>query len=203
MKYILSTHYHDDHIDGITQLFRYGFTAGEYLHPYGDVSANRNERMKNTLCLAQKNGVPARRVGHGDALTLGGAQIQVLRCLEVPGENAASLVLKVTFGENSMLLCADISNQVQEYFAAHLAPELLDADLIKAPHHGINRIHTDFLNAVSPEAVVITSLPDLIAEKLKAQLESRNLPYVFSGCGTVCVVTDGTDWYIDQALRAF
>lgn len=176
MKYILSTHYHDDHIDGITQLFRYGFTAGEYLHPYGDVSANRNERMKNTLCLAQKNGVPARRVGHGDALT---------------------------FGENSMLLCADISNQVQEYFAAHLAPELLDADLIKAPHHGINRIHTDFLNAVSPEAVVITSLPDLIAEKLKAQLESRNLPYVFSGRGTVCVVTDGTDWYIDQALRAF
>ena len=203
MKYILSTHYHDDHIGGITQLFRYGFTAGEFLHPYGDVSANRNERMRTTIGLAEKNGVPVRRIGHGDMLTLGDAQIQVLRCLEVPGENAASLVLKVTFGENSILLCADIGNAVQEYFAANLPPELLDADLIKAPHHGINRMTTEFLEAVSPEAVVITSLPELMEKPIMSQLNSRNLPIVFSGSGTVYAVTDGTQWYIEQTLREF
>lgn len=203
MKYVLNTHYHDDHIAGITRLFEYGFTAGEFLQPYGDVSANRDERMRNTIRLAQKNGIPVRRVGHGDSLTLGGAQINIFRCLGAPGENANSLVLKVTFGQSSILLCADITGKAQRYFYENLAAEQLHADLIKAPHHAINRMDSDFLHAVSPEAVVITSLPEIMYRQSIYQLEEEGLPAVYSGSGTVYAVTDGTDWYIYQTLGQF
>lgn len=202
MKYVLNTHFHDDHIGGITRLFRDGFTPGEFLQPYGSVSISRDERMTNTIRLAEKNSIPVRRVGDGDMLTLGDAQIQILRCLGLPSENANSLVLKVTFGESSILMCADITTKVQEYFFANKPAELLDADLIKAAHHGINRMNSDFLSTVSPEAVIITSPSHLMHRETLHQLESESLPAVYSGDGTVCAVTDGTDWYIDQTPGA-
>lgn len=202
MKYVLNTHFHDDHIGGITRLFRDGFMPGEFLQPYGDITISRNERMTNTIRVAKKKGIPIRRVGDGDMLTLGDAQIQILRCLGMPSENANSLVLKVTFGDSSILLCADITPKVQEYFQANLPAEVLQADLIKVPHHGINRMNSEFLSTVAPEAVVITSLPHLMPRETTYQLEKAELPAVYSGSGTICAVTDGTDWYIEQTLGA-
>lgn len=203
MKYIFSTHFHDDHIDGIYRLFKYGFTAGEFLHAYSDRTAQKDMRMSRTIRSAERNGVPVRRVVDGDRLTLGGAQLQVLRCLAVEGDNNRSLVLKVNFKDASILLCADIDGIAQQYFADHAPQELLDADLIKAPHHGINRIRDAFLHAVSPEGVIITSELRRMYRATTYQLEQENLPAFYSGDGTVYAVTDGTDWYIYQTPGEF
>lgn len=203
MKYILSTHHHDDHIDGIFRLFEYGFTAGEYLHSYNDFGIRSEERLSRTIKQAEKNGVPIRRVVDGDSLTLGDADISIFQCTTISGTNARSLMLKVTFGESTLLLCADIIGKTQRYFLDTLSAETLDCDLIKLPHHAITPTVPEFLDTVSPEAAVATNVKKQLDNKSVAQLETRPLPVLYSGDGTVYAVTDGTDWYLYQTPGEF
>jgi len=203
MKYILSTHHHDDHIDGIFRLFEYGFTAGEYLHSYNDFGIRSEERLSRTIKQAERNGVPIRRVQDGDSLTLGDADIQIFQCTTIKGTNARSLVLKVTFGESKLLLCADIIGTVQRYFLDTLPAETLKSDLIKLPHHAITPAVPEFLDAVGAEAAVATNIKKEIDNKSIAQLETRPLPALYSGDGTVYAVTDGVDWYLYQTVGEF
>lgn len=70
-KYVFSTHYHEDLIDGNYRLLTYGFTADEYLHGYSDWAISQENRMIRTVNAAQGNGIPIQRVQNGDSLTLG------------------------------------------------------------------------------------------------------------------------------------
>lgn len=203
MRYILNTHYHDDHIDGLYALFNAGFTADEYLHPYSNYKIAENDRCTRTIKAAERNGVAIRRVYHGDELTLGGAHIDILLHWDIPNQNARSLVLKVTFKDATLLLCADIIGEVQHVFAADPGPAMIDCDLMKMPHHALTPVAADFMDAVSPSAVIVTNEYDGTTRSSIQQLERRNLPALFSGDGTVYVVTNGTDWYLYQTEGEF
>ncbi|MBR5287889.1 MAG: MBL fold metallo-hydrolase [Clostridia bacterium] len=203
MKYFFSTHYHDDHIDGLYYLMRYGFTAGEFLHGYKDSFLKDEERLYRTIRQAQHNQIPLRQVHDGDLLTLGGAQLHVLHCTELFGANARSLVLKVTFGESSLLLCADITGEVQRYFMENRQEGILKADIIKIPHHGLVPAVPEFLDTVMPGAAVVTNEKKTVFSQSMSQLKGRAIPAFLSGEGAVRAVTDGTDWYIEQAVGCF
>lgn len=203
MKYVLNTHYHDDHIDGIRCLFENGFTADAYLHPYTERQIEKNERASKTAKAAQKAGVPMQRIVEGDTIRLGSAQISVYRCMEYENANGRSLVLKVDYKDTSILLCADIIGKVQHYFADHYPPETFDADLIKMAHHARTPMVSGFLDLVSPEAAIVTNRIEYAERMAKNQFEKRELDVRFSGEGTIRAFTDGTDWYINQSLGEF
>ena len=193
-KYLLNTHSHDDHIDGLY-----------YLHPYTEWWARADKALHGrTIKLTEKLGTPNRQVGEGDTLTLGGAKLALHRYTKVNNTNAKSLLTKVTFGSATALLCADITGRAQKGFLTQLEPEELKADVIKIPHHGITPVEPDFLTAVSPAFAVVTNYADeKRLSKLMFQLEGRGIPHYFSGEGTVELATDGTDWYVWQTLGAF
>lgn len=203
MKYFLNTHYHDDHIDGLYQLLLNGFTADAYLHSYNDWAIRNSELGERTVKAAQKANVPVERILEGDTLSLGGAAIQVHQCTEFTNTNARALMLKVTYGESSILLCSDIIGRAQHYFLENLPAQELKADLIKLPHHAITPTVPAFLDAVAPEAAVATNRQKDLDGKSINQLKSRDLPTFFSGDGTVYAVTDGTDWYLWQTEGTF
>ena len=198
-----NTHAHDDHIDGLYYLLTYGFTADEYVHAYSPSAIEANELCKRTYEAAKKNDVPVRRVGDGDALALGGARLQVIQWTGIKNANARSLALKVTFGESTALLCADITGETQHALADNASEGLLCADIIKLPHHAITAAVPEFLDAVSPEAAVITNCESRAGDGAKKQLCSRGIPALFSGAGRVSAVTDGTDWYVWQEKGTF
>ncbi len=195
---ILNTHYHDDHIDGLYYLFTYGFTADEYQHGYSDAAIEADKLGRRTVRAARKNGVLIRRVADGDTLPLGGATVRIIQCTKILNTNARSLVLRVTFGESSILLCADITGEVQHELTDTLTDRELRADLIKLPHHALTPAVPAFLDAVSPQAAVVTNRSRNVGSPAKSQLTSRGIPAYFSGDGIVRAVTDGTDWYISQ-----
>ena len=147
--------------------------------------------------------MPVERILEGDTLSLGSATIQVHQCTEFTNTNARALMLKVTYGESSILLCSDIIGQVQHYFLENLPAQELKADLIKLPHHAITPTVPAFLDAVAREAAVATNRQKDLDGKSINQLKSRDLPTFFSGDGTVSAVTDGTDWYLWQTEGAF
>lgn len=203
MKYYLSTHYHDDHIDGLYYLFRYGFTAEEYLHAYSDAAIASSKLGKRTVAAAEANGVTVRRVADGDTLALGDAVIEIHQYTEIHNTNARSLMLRVTLGESRLLLCADIIGKTQHYFADHLPAEELRADLIKMPHHALTAAVPDFLDAVDAGAAVVTNRQANVPSGSQQQLIARGMTAFYSGEGTVYAVTDGKDWYIYQTPGEF
>ncbi|MBE5779174.1 MAG: MBL fold metallo-hydrolase [Clostridiales bacterium] len=198
MKYILNTHAHDDHIDGIIRLFEYGFRPGEYLHSYSDSAVEADGFQRRAVENAKKNGVSVRRIGDSSFLWLGDAEIRIYQCTEYADTNARSLMLKVTYGQCNLLLCADITGKTQLYFAENLPEGLLDVDVIKVPHHGITPVNMEFMDAASPEAAVITNTQKRLDGKTANQLRDRQIPALYSGDGTVYALCDGVDWYIWQ-----
>lgn len=196
-KYLLNTHYHDDHINGLYHLMKEGYTADEYMHPYSDIMVRDDELESRTVAMAQKKGITVHRLHTDDVITLGGASITVFRHWDVPNANARSLIEHVSFGESTAWLCADITGKVQEIHAQNMPPELLKADILKAPHHGITAVQSDFMDAVAPEFVVVTNHEE-DAPNMKYQLETRGIPGMYCADGAVIMETDGRDWYVWQ-----
>jgi competence protein ComEC len=70
-------------------------------------------------------------------------------------ENLNSMVVRMDYGDFSMLFTGDVEEEALDWLVANYA-DLLDVD--KASHHGSNNGYTDeFLEAVSPDRVVISA----------------------------------------------
>lgn len=104
-----------------------------YLHSYNDWAIRNSELGERTVKAAQKANVPVERILEGDTLSLGGAAIQVHQCTEFTNTNARALMLKVTYGGSSILLCSDIIGRAQHYFLEICRPRSSRPDLIKLP----------------------------------------------------------------------
>lgn len=202
LKYLLNTHFHEDHISGLYYLMRYGFEVGLYLHPYNDYAVNVSSLQKDTIQQAARSGVPTLQVFHGDEFLLGEAVLTLYRHDGGLSTNGRSVVTRVTFGDASILLTGDIIGDTQTWLVKNLPAEALKADIVKAPHHAITPMTVPFLEAVNPEAVLITNDYDRV-DKGRVQLDSRDIPAFYSGEGTVVFETDGDDWYIYQLDGAF
>ena len=199
-KYLLNTHYHEDHISGLYWLMRYGFSAGEYLHPYTDYAEKIITRHANTLAQARRNGIPIRQVKSGDELLLGEAVLTLYRNDESDTTNGRSLVTRVQFGDAVLLLTADIIGKTQTWLTQNLPEGVLKADIVKSPHHGVTAMTVGFLKAVDPECILMTNIRSKAHASL-VQAESRGIPVFLSGEGDVVMETDGDDWYVYQQAR--
>ena len=75
--------------------------------------------------------------------------------------------------------------------------EYLDADILKAPHHGVSAMVGDFIDAVSPQMLIVNNARADAREGLN-QAKRYDLPALCTGDGTIMLETDGTDWYVKQ-----
>ena len=166
------------HISGLYWLMRYGFSVDAYLHPYSDAAITVSERQAETIRQAEKSGIPAVQVFHGDELLLGEAVLTLYRYDDVENTNGRSLVTRVEFGDASLLLTADIIGETQRWMLQNLPSEALKADIVKAPHHGITPMVVEFLEAVAPQAVLITN-DDSRVDKGRVQLAITSFSNVF------------------------
>ena len=196
-KYLLSTHSHDDHIYGLYHLMDRGYTADEYLHPYSEIMVDSLVRVQRTIDVANRRGIPVRRLYTGDELTLGGATVTVMRHWHSSNDNARSMIEHVQFGESTIWLCADITSLTQIALLDEIPQEMLKADIMKAPHHGISAVQASFLEAVEPQFVVVTN-HESDAPNIKYQMNARGIPALYCADGAVVMETDGHDWYVWQ-----
>lgn len=194
--YYMNTHSHDDHIQAATALVRKGYLAREFLgrHP----KELRNEDLMKLVAALDAQAIPYRQVVSGESITLGKAVITFLNDpRDIKGNvNATSMMLHIRLGARSMLLPADVTGSSLSH-VAQLYPEYMDVDIMKSPHHGINRLPHEFLLTTSPEAFVITSNTKGGAN-LATQLTRGKYPHYFISMGTVTCTTDGETWYVEQ-----
>ena len=195
--YIVNTHCHDDHIDGLTYLLSKGFGADEVLSPYRMEKTEAHHARLVKQVRAQ--GLLYRMVGDGDTLRLGDAEVRFFRDTQEDAMrncNDNSLVMTVRYGDRSVLLLSDIGGRVQPYYASTYGMQLR-VDIVKSMHHGINLFVPELLETVRPALVVCTSAQRRVPRFVR-QMERNNLPALYASEGIIHAVTDGTVWHVWQ-----
>ena len=136
-------------------------------------------------------------MGDGDVFTLGDAKLTVIQQLKVSGANKQSMMLMVEFGDCRMLLGADVTGQAQDVVVS--THDDLRADVLKFPHHGLNKLMAGFLEAVNPAYAVFTH-GSLDTSASQQQLDKIGAFYSFATWGTIHLATDGREWHVEQPM---
>jgi len=154
---IILTHPDGDHLTGLVGVLEY-FKVGHILvSGFKGDSAAYNQWEK----IIKEKKIPLTLARAGQKIIFpGGISMEILWPAQLRMETAskandASVVSRLVYGELQILLTGDIEKKIENI----LLGEKLDltADILKAAHHGSKTSTGEgFLNAVSPEAVVIS-----------------------------------------------
>ncbi len=192
---MLLTHPHEDHIGGADVVID-EFEVGEIIMPDATTDTRAFERV---LDGAENKNIPISTVFRGDSFTEGGFKFDILSPddKKYSDLNNTSIVLKLTYGDVSMMFTGDAEALVEREILDAYSEADLKCIFLKAGHHGSSTSNTEeFLNAVSPEYVSISCETDNdyghphiepleLFEKLKINVKRTDLE------GSFVYVTDG------------
>jgi competence protein ComEC len=205
VNYVLATHSDADHIDGLNDVLR-NFTVHAAL--VGRTPRNDPEYAKFAHTLAATR-TPVTTIHAGDVIRFGDAEIHVLwppAAIDPnePSRNNDSIVLRLTFGRRSILLTGDIEKSGEKALIA--SGRKLETDVVKVPHHGSRSSSTlPFVAATKPQVAIVSVGQNSIFGHPHTEVVERwqaNGAQVFTtgNCGTITVVTDGTDLTVTGML---
>ena len=149
-KYVIGTHNHEDHIGTMPTIIR-KYKVDRFFMP-DQVSTSKCFEL--TLKELNKKNITYETPNIGDEFNLNDTKIKVIHIDHDTEEvNDTSIILKVTYKNNSFLLTGDATKNVE----LNILDEDLKSDLLKVSHHGSNDASSaQFLNKVKPEYAVIS-----------------------------------------------
>ncbi|MFA6030217.1 MAG: ComEC/Rec2 family competence protein [Elusimicrobiota bacterium] len=163
LSHVVLTHPHSDHYNGL----KYAFDSLQVDHFYdtrmdnSSASGDETVRAKAAAELGCTTAYPA----PGDALSWSaGVQVRVLSSCPSPvrsggdgsSVNNCSIVLKIAYGGNSLLLTGDAETEVEARLVSQYGTAL-HAQVLKVGHHGSARSSTkEFLAFVRPQRAYIS-----------------------------------------------
>lgn len=192
---LLNTHPHNDHLLGLEKILQ---TAKIHEICFG-FPADETQHMTPALQVAQKHGIEVSWYSDGDRFPVGGGWIDVWLKGDADWSlNARSAQMRVQFGERTALFTADSLQETQRRLMEVIAPEMLDCDVLKYPHHGLEVLDDGFLEAVSPAFAVITNVDDDRTFKTRTYLSQNKVPFAFTTNGYLSFTTDGSVWLAEK-----
>lgn len=197
LSYVFASHPDKDHIGSMAEILS-RYPLDTFIQPQipPDLVPDTEEYHAMIRQLEEAN-VPVQNISAGESYFLGGAVIDVLSPeadRKYADVNDWSLVLKLRYGDFSVLFCGDIEKQAEKDICSNSAD--LSADVLKLPHHGSKTSSSeDFLQAVGARYAVICVGPDKnnLPKKsvLKRLDEMQTEVYRTDLDGTVIFTTDG------------
>lgn len=193
---IVNTHPHADHIGGFAELIK-EITVDELWLCF---PAEETVHCANAMKAAERAGVTVRMFGDGDTLTLGTATMQVwmLDKPEYTRLNDRSAQIMLTFGQRKMLFSADLEQKGQNGLIEKVGAEMLKADVLKYPHHGLQGLTPEYRAAVSPELAIVTC--NQRETEGKKYIRRTALDTVWTVPGFIHLTTDGEMWVCDRIV---
>jgi beta-lactamase superfamily II metal-dependent hydrolase len=209
----VATHPHSDHIGGMRRVIE-NFEIKNFLDSGQNYASKEYERMLRAINEKHIKFITAKKGMKFDLDS--GVRLEVLNpegngqwITKVrPGgsvENANSVVLRLSYGNFSMLFTGDAETETEDVMMDSGAP--LRSQVLKVGHHG-SRYATSarFLKAVSPEAAVISvgannryghPAPETLDRLQKAGVKI----YRTDLNGEITIISDGNKFEIQTARR--
>ncbi|MCP4250343.1 MAG: ComEC/Rec2 family competence protein [bacterium] len=150
-----------DHFGGLPSVADRVDVEAVLLSPHFDALSTPEKPSSVLLQEIEQRGLEQRAIDSSmGAFELGGATFEVLWPPTTPpfelNTNESSLVLRVTHGEQRILLTGDIEEGAQGHLLSSGAD--LTADVLLLPHHGsVRRNSRSLVEAVAPELVIRSS----------------------------------------------
>lgn len=110
----------------------------------------------------EKLGVKRMLARKGQIIELGGgAYLEVLfpdRDVSEMSPNDGSIVMKLVYGETSVMLQGDSTSRMEQYLRGSVSSTTLKSNILKAGHHGSRTSSSiGYVKAISPDLVVVSS----------------------------------------------
>ena len=155
---VIISHRHFDHNGGIDDVLE-DFTIQRYIGRLGDCPGVAQDNKVQGILTTRS--IP-REEPNNQSFTVDGVTFTILPNDPVDDgcpdhENNNSVVVRLDYGEFSMLFTGDAEDNERDWLVAN-HPDLLDVTVLKASHHGAdNGTSGPWLTAVDPERVVISA----------------------------------------------
>ena len=199
----VNSHPHNDHLTGFLTMVEDGTLTADafytfFPHDYTEYTVSQVRAMK----LCEEKGIQVIDVTDGDTIPFGGIDIRCMqfkrpKLINSPSVNNLSGVLRIQYGDCTLLLTGDIDGAAQRDLARRYD---LHCDIVKAPHHGITYLDWAFMKDITPEYMFITHGAGNTATN--QQLFDRyKIPYGFASWGMIRLTTDGTRWLVEQHVE--
>ncbi len=189
LDWALNTHPHHDHLPGVV-------LAAENLavsRVFIAFPPNENEQMIQAMAALQSARVPVEQTP--ERFQWGAVTVETFQAPGKLSVNNRSLVTRVTCGERSLVLLADIEVGGQQ--ALLLSDLAAEADILKYPHHGHRAMDTALLDKLNPSLAIVTARPGRAREGLDC-LAQRGIPAYCTADGALRLRTDGHIWVLDR-----
>ncbi len=198
LGYVVATHPHSDHIGGMNDILN-NFQIKHFIDSGYPHTTQTYEDMITTI---DKKNISFETVKAGQTIDFDPAvDIEVLNPSGTYSDdlNENSVVLKLTYGDTSILLMGDAGLDAEEKIMK--AGSDIDSDILKVGHHGSDSGSGDkFISTISPEVSVI----EVGAEndyghpnaEILERLQTASKVYRTDLDGTITVTTDGSNYTV-------
>lgn len=161
LEAVFISHMDEDHVNGIIEMIEDGSIEIGILILADTSGKEVSEKMKSLIHLARDSAIPIGYMKQGDVITDG---ITRFSCMHPKGggsdadANAASMVLKMEYGNFSVLLTGDVEEGGETMLTSYLrSTQEGGITVLKAAHHGSKySTSQDFLNITAPQIAVIS-----------------------------------------------
>jgi competence protein ComEC len=151
---LILTHPHDDHVGGIFSVYPEFRILSFFDNGFSDF---RYPLFRNYTALVRKSLSQYHILQAGEAFQSHSVTINVLNPMLPPtgNLNSDSIVLRLIYGDISILFTADIGQEIEKILLDHGTD--LSSQILKVSHHGDNDASSrEFLQRVGPEAAIIS-----------------------------------------------
>lgn len=190
--YVIATHAHEDHIGGMDDIIN-NFDVDKFFMP--DVLTT-TKTFEDVLDALEDNDMTYNTFEENQGFSFGDANVKILYVGNDKNDlNDTSIVMKITYYNNSFLFTGDISSEVEK----KILNKDLKSDVLKVAHHGSDYSSTDkFLDLVDPKYAVISVGENNIykhpSNSTLLKLNDRNIKiYRTDTSGTIIMNSDGND----------
>ncbi|AXG06898.1 MBL fold metallo-hydrolase [Haloplanus rubicundus] len=201
IDHLVVSHNDADHIGGNAAIIDYYEREAAGIGAVYDPGiAASTQTYGRYLDAVEEHGVTLYETREGDEIRFESVDVAVLGppdpYLEGGARNENSIVLKLTHGETSVLLTGDAEDDQEAYLVDRYG-DRLRATVLKAGHHGSSSSSSGaFLDAVRPNAVVVSSAYDSRyghpTEAVLERFADRSLPTYWTAThGDIVLVSDG------------
>lgn len=203
-EYVVFTHPDSDHIGNADYVVE-NYSIKNIIMPNRVATSKTYERMMDAIENSQANLIIAEP---GYEFYIGA----LLNTILAPNDdyddtNDASVVIKATFGETSIMLTGDAEKESEADIVKLYSKDILDCDVLKVGHHG-SRTSTsqDFLDAVDPKIALISCgegnkyghpLPETLQRLEKKGIEI----YRTDKHGSIVLKTDGKSFELVSTTK--